>query len=92
MTESKIDATQEELWRLRALIQRIGWGEFMRDVAGLLAEQSDKTTGDQGRTLKACSKTIRTLDIFFKDCGTFDYSAAFPEIPKEFEYLFEVEE
>ena len=67
--------TQDELWRLRALIQRIGWGEFMLHVGSLMAEQADKVPRDseQDHELFRCSNTIHALNPFFQKCGFFDY-------------------
>lgn len=79
------DLTQEELWHMRALIQRIGWGKFMRHVGSLMAEQADKVQRDseQDHNLFQCSNTIHALDPFFQKCGYFDYRKMGGLIPAE---------
>jgi hypothetical protein len=66
-------ATQEDLKRLRTLVQKLGWGEFMGHVAGLMAEQSDKVDGERSSALFAGSNTITSLREFWEACGRFEY-------------------
>lgn len=75
------DLSQRDLWTLRALVQRTGWGSFMRHVGSLMAEQADKVKWEspQGVALANCSRTIHALDKFFKECETFDYLSWGPE-------------
>lgn len=82
-------ASQEDLWRLRGLIQRVGWGEFMRDVGSLMGEQCDKTDGEQSSNLFNCSNTIHALDRVFEKCGTFDYRPSRGMIPEEYRKFIE---
>lgn len=63
----------EQIKKLRTLVQDMGWGLFMRDVGSLMAEQSDKTDGEQSGNLFQCSTTIHALDEFFQKCGRFTY-------------------
>ena len=85
------DLTQEELWHMRALIQRIGWGKFMRHVGSLMAEQADKVARDseQDVNLFQCSNTIHALDQFFQKCGYFDYRAMGGLVPAEHRAVLE---
>jgi hypothetical protein len=50
---------QDDLKKLRTLIQKMGWGEFMSHVGSLLAEQADKTDGDQSGALSTDSESFR---------------------------------
>lgn len=67
--------SQKDLWTLRGLVQKCGWGEFMQHVGGLMAEQADKVQRDseEDKNLYQCSITIHALDEFFQKCGQFDY-------------------
>lgn len=64
-----------ELRTMRRLVQEMGWGQFMRDVGSLMAEQADKTGGEQSGNLFECSRTIHCLNEFFEKCGKFEYPA-----------------
>ena len=66
---------QGELKLMRSLVQRMGWGEFMRHVGSLMAEQADRVQRDseEDKSLFQCSRTIHTLDQFFSACGKFTY-------------------
>jgi len=67
--------SQDDLWALRGLVQKCGWGEFMGHVAGLMAEQADKVQRDseQDKNLFACHNTLTALRTHFAKCGHFDY-------------------
>lgn len=65
--------TQEQLKQMRILVSQLGWGEFMRNVGSLMAEQADKTSGEQETNLFNCSRTIHTLNPFFEKCRGFEY-------------------
>jgi len=64
---------QEQLKEMRTLVQEMGWGEFMRNVGSLMAEQADKTNGDQSSALFACANTIHALIEAWDGCGKFEY-------------------
>lgn len=70
MSESKID---RQLKDMRTLVQEMGWGEFMMHVGSLMAEQADKTRGEQSSALFACSNTIFALQEPWHECGRFQY-------------------
>lgn len=76
---------QAELWQLRAWIQRIGWGPFMRHIGSIMAEQADKVKrgSEQDGSLFSCSNTIHALDEFFQKCGHFDYLKMRDMLPEE---------
>lgn len=80
------DLTQAELWHLRALIQRTGWGVFMRHVGSLMAEQADKVKpgSEQDTNLANCSMTIHAMDKFFEKCGHFDYTSCLGLVDEEY--------
>jgi hypothetical protein len=84
------DLTEKELWYLRAIIQRIGWGKFMCNVGSLMAEQADKVECDseQDKNLFQCSNTVYALDPFFQKCGHFDYRRL-DLVPEEYKPLLE---
>ena len=69
----KIDHTQGQLRQMRTLVQDMGWHDFMRHVAGLMAEQSDRTTGEQSSALFACCNTVNALREVWQGCGQFEY-------------------
>lgn len=73
--------TEEHLAQLRKLVSDLSWGEVMYHVAGIMAEQADKTLGDQSSALFACSNTIRALSSFFMGCGSYEYPKGM--LPKE---------
>ncbi len=77
--------TQTDLWQLRALVQKSGWGEFMSHIAGLMAEQADKVLpgSEQDHNLFQCSNTINALRPFFIKCGYFDYSQHTSMLPDQ---------
>lgn len=64
---------QNDLKKLRTLVQKMGWAEFMGHVGSLLAEQADKTEGSQSGALAASSCTIHALRQVWQGCGTFTY-------------------
>jgi hypothetical protein len=78
--------SQVDLWTIRALIQKAGWGEFMRHIGSFMAEQADKVKRDseQDKSLEECSRTIHALGQFFDKCGTFDYRPFKDMIDSEF--------
>ena len=86
MSHSDMRLSQADLWMLRALIQKAGWGEFMRHVGSLMAEQADKVKRDseEDKNLFQCSNTIHALDPFFQKCGAFDYRKFTEMIPAEY--------
>lgn len=88
MMEQRI--TQDELWRLRALIQRIGWRKFMFHIGSLMAEQADNVPRDspQDSGLFNCSVAIHKLDPVFAKLGFFDYRNRH-FIPDEYRDLLE---
>jgi hypothetical protein len=65
--------SQDDLRIMRSLIQKIGWSEVMMNIGSILAEQGDKTEGDQGSALRACSQTVHALHSAWEGCGTFEY-------------------
>jgi|688.fasta_scaffold1077810_2 hypothetical protein len=77
--------SQTDLWTLRGLVQKCGWGEFMRHIGSLMAEQADKVPRDseEDKNLFNCSRTIHALDEFFEKCGQFDYRVFEPMINQE---------
>ena len=77
--------SQTDLWILRGLVQKCGWGEFMRHIGGLMAEQADKVPRDseEDKNLFNCSRTIHALDEFFEKCGWFDYRDFEPMLDQE---------
>jgi len=72
---------QTDLKKLRALIQKMGWGDFMRHVGSVMAEQSDHTDGRQSDALAACSRTVHALDQVWTECGRFIYPEGMLDIP-----------
>jgi hypothetical protein len=68
-----VSDVQDDLKKLRTLVQKMGWGEFMSHVGSLLAEQADKTDGDQSSALFACSRTVHALRDAWDGCGRFTY-------------------
>jgi hypothetical protein len=70
-----MNLNQKDIWTLRAINQKCGWGEFMLHVGSLMAEQADKVARDseEDKNLFQCSVTIHALDEFFQKCGRFDY-------------------
>lgn len=64
---------QDDLKKLRTLVQKMGWQEFMMHVGSLMAEQADKTDGDQSSALFACSRTVHALRDAWAGCGRFTY-------------------
>lgn len=64
---------QQQLKEMRTLVQEMGWGEFMGHVGSLMAEQADKTSGDQSDTLFRCSTTVHSLGEIWSKCGKFQY-------------------
>lgn len=64
---------QQQLKEMRTLVQEMGWGEFMMHVGSLMAEQADRTTGDQSSALFACSNTVHSLRKPWFGCGRFKY-------------------
>lgn len=79
--------SQEQLWLLRAMIQRLGWKQFFYELASLMAEQADKVKRDstQDKTLASFSNMIHTgkYDDILKDMGVFNY-ATNPLTPSEY--------
>jgi hypothetical protein len=65
--------TQEELRQLRIIIQQNGWGSFMSNIGSLMAEQADKTEGNQSGALFAGSSTIHALKDCWNACGFLEY-------------------
>lgn len=63
----------EQLKLLRSLCSEMGWGPMMHHIGCLMAEQADKTSGDQSGNLFECSRTLHSLSPFFEKCGTFTY-------------------
>ncbi|MDA9934366.1 hypothetical protein N9B88_01225 [Rubripirellula sp.] len=68
-----MEDVQQQLKEMRTLVQEMGWGEFMRHVGSLMAEQSDKTSGDRSSALFACSNTVHALVKAWDGCGNFEY-------------------
>ena len=72
---------EDDLAKMRGLVQRNGWGLFMRTVGSLMAEQVEWVApSEQSTELFNCSCTIHTLDPFFEKCGRFEYP---PEVTIE---------
>lgn len=71
----QMEQLQKDLQTMRTIVQRMGWTEFMGHVAGLPAEQSDKTSGSQSSALFACSNTVSALRKAWEGCGRFQYPA-----------------
>ena len=67
------DDVQSDLKKLRTLVQKMGWQEFMMHVGSLMAEQADKTAGSQSSALFACSNTVHALREAWDGCGRFTY-------------------
>ncbi len=69
--------SQEDLWTLRGIVQKCGWGEFMSHVGSLMAEQADKVARDsvEDKALFQASVFIHCPEAvqMWKDCGFFDY-------------------
>lgn len=80
--------TQQELWTLRALIQKAGWKKFMIEVGCLAAEQADKVKPDspQDKNLFWLSNFLHSpaFSDCVKDCGYFDYRQWDEWVPEEF--------
>jgi hypothetical protein len=73
MSEPK-ELSTTDLMILRGLLQKTGWGEFMRHIGSLMAEQVDKSNRETGDKLFECSRTIHALNPFFAECGRFLYT------------------
>jgi hypothetical protein len=71
------DKLQSQLCQIRTLVQDLGWGEFMNHVASIMAEQADKTKGEQSTALATCATTLHALQEAWQKCGKFQYP---PEI------------
>ena len=92
--ENKADLSQEDLWRIRAMLQRTGWARFLSHIGSIMAEQADKVKRDseQDKTLFRLS-TLFHGELFreeFAKCGFFDYRPFIEMdwVPKEFVHLF----
>jgi hypothetical protein len=68
--------SQKDLWTIRAIMQKCGWGEFMYHISGFMAEQADKVARDseQEQALIGCSELLTKINEFFTVCGHFDYT------------------
>jgi hypothetical protein len=64
---------QPEFRQLRTLIHIHGWGNLMSTIGSLLAEEADKTSGEQSSCLFNCSNTVFALMPFWKACGGYLY-------------------
>jgi hypothetical protein len=86
-----VKLNQEDLWTMRGLVQKCGWGKFMDHVAGIMVEQADKVVprSKQDKALFACSNTLLSLNKFFQDCGEFNYLVDGLPIPDEFRAILE---
>ena len=72
-----MELSQDDLWTLRGLIQKTGWGSFMSHIGSLMAEQADKVQRDstQDTALFRASTFIHCDEAskLWNECGTFDY-------------------
>lgn len=64
---------QDDLKRLRTIIHKYGWSDVMMTIGSLMAEQADKTAGDQSGALFASSSTMHALSDVWAGCGRFSY-------------------
>lgn len=93
-SENKTDLSQEDLWRIRAMLQRTGWESFLSHIGSIMAEQADKVKrdSDQDKTLFRLSTLFHSQ--FFREesakCGFFDYRPFIKMgwVPEEFVHLF----
>lgn len=83
-----MDLTQEDLWRLRGMIQKVGWRPFMSHIGSIMAEQADKVKSDseQDKALFHFSIILHNSEIQkeFDKCGKFDYKKMIDLVPEEF--------
>ena len=86
------ELSQDDLWTLRAIVQKSGWKGFMNHVGSLMAEQADKVESGykQDSALAFVSQFIHgnPRQELWDECGTFDYlNSCF--FPKEYKEMFE---
>jgi hypothetical protein len=75
--------TQRDLWAIRGMTQRAGWGEFMGHLTQIMAEQAGNTQGEQSNSLSQCASAFACLVDVFAKCGKFDYSKFRDAIPED---------
>lgn len=84
--------SQEELWLLRAMISKAGWGMFMSDVSGIMLEQADKVPrdSDPDTWLFRCGDLFQSDEMreAFAKCGKYNYKNE-GLTPVEFRHYFD---
>lgn len=84
--------SDEEMWRLRAYISKVGWKQFMMDISSIMAEQAHRVRqgSPQEAALSGTSVLLHSSAFLYaaEECGTFDYLAD-PLMPEEHKHLFQ---